>query len=102
MLLALSANVRFDKIGFLKILFGISQGWGVGEIFDFFESCLVLFTPSPGRVRRPSRGLEKFFPPVLQRCYGCSFDTQEILHAGHGMCFFFFLFWRERCLHKVS
>ena len=44
----------------------------------------VLFTPSLGRVRRPCRGLEKFFQPVLQRCYGCSFDAQEIVHTGHG------------------
>ena len=63
---------------------------------------LVLFTPSLGRVRRPCRGLEKFFPPVLQRCYGCSFDAQEIVHTGHGMLGFFFFFRRERCLPKVS
>ena len=70
----------------------------------------VVFTPSLGRVRRPCRGLEKFFPPVLQRCYGCSFDAQEIVHTGHGMlgcyCFFFFFFfffiWSDRCLPKVS
>ena len=55
------------------------------------------FIPSLVRVRRPCRGLEKFFPPVLQRCYGCSFHAQEIVHTGHGMldyycfCFFFFL-----------
>ena len=30
----------------------------------------VLFTPSLGRVRRLCRGLEKFFPPILQHCYG--------------------------------
>ena len=67
-------------------------------------SVLVLFIPSLVRVRRPCRELEKFFPPVLQRCYGCSFHAQEIVHTGHGMlgyyCFFFF--WRERCLPKVS
>ena len=66
----------------------------------------VLFIPSLGRVRRPCRGLEKFFPPVLQRCYGCSFHAQEIVHTGHGMlgyyCFWFFFLWRERCLPKVS
>ena len=66
----------------------------------------VLFIPSLVRVRRPCRGLEKFFPPVLQRCYGCSFHAQEIVHTGHGMlgynCFFLFFFWRERCLPKVS
>ena len=54
----------------------------------------VLFIPSLVRVRRPCRGLEKFFPPVLQRCYGCSFHAQEIVHTGHGMlgyfCFFLF------------
>ena len=63
-----------------------------------------LFTPSLGRVRRLCRGLEKFFPPVLQRCYGCSFDAQEIVHTSHGMLgfFFHFFFWRERCLPKVS
>ena len=33
----------------------------------------------------------------LQRCYGCSFHAQEIVHTGHGMlgyycfCFFFLL-----------
>ena len=49
----------------------------------------VLFTPSLGRVRRPCRGLEKFFPPVLQRCYSCSSDAQEIVPTGRGMlgCF---------------
>ena len=66
----------------------------------------LLFIPSLVRVRRPCRGLEKFFPPVLQRCYGCSFHAQEIVHTGHGMlgynCFLFFFFWRERCLPKVS
>ena len=63
----------------------------------------VLFTPSLGHVRRPFRGLQKFFPPVLQRCYGCSFDAQEIVHSGHGMLgFYFFSFWRERCLPKVG
>ena len=64
----------------------------------------ILFTPSLGRVRRPCRGLEKFFPPVLQRYYGCSFDAQEIVHTGHGtlcFCFFFFFFWRERWLPKI-
>ena len=60
----------------------------------------VLFIPSLVRVRRPCRGLEKFFPPVLQRCYGCSFHAQEIVHTGHGMlgynCFFvFFLLERK-------
>ena len=67
-------------------------------------SPLFLFTPSLGRVRRPCRGQEKFFPPVLQRCYGCSFDAQEIIHTGHDMLvlFLFFFFWRERCLPKVS
>ena len=66
---------------------------------------IVLFTPFLGRVRRPCRGLEKFFRPVLQRCYGCSFDAQEIVHTSHGMlgcyclCFFF---WTETCLPKVS
>ena len=30
----------------------------------------VLFTPSLGRVRRPCRGLQKYFLLVLQRCYG--------------------------------
>ena len=61
---------------------------------------IVLFIPSLVRVRRPCRGLEKFFPPVLQRCYGCSFHAQEIVHTGHGMlgynCFFFFFFLLER------
>ena len=71
------------------------------------QFCYVLFILSLVRVRRPCRGLEKFFPPVLQRCYGCSFHAQEIVHTGHGMlgynCFFlFFFFWRERCLPKVS
>ena len=59
----------------------------------------VLFIPSLVRVRRPCRGLEKFFPPVLQRCYGCSFHAQEIVHTGHGMldyyCFCFFLLERK-------
>ena len=61
----------------------------------------VLFIPSLGRVRRPCRGLEKFFPPVLQRCDGCSFHAQEIVHTGHGMlgyycfCLFFFLLERK-------
>ena len=59
----------------------------------------VLFIPSLVRVRRPCRGLEKFFPPVLQRCYGCSFHAQEIVHTGHGMldyyCFVFFLLERK-------
>ena len=74
----------------------------------FLSRSIVLFIPSLVRVRRPCRGLEKFFPPVLQRCYGCSFHAQEIVHTGHGMlgynCFFFlfFFFWRERCLPKVS
>ena len=58
------------------------------------DSLHVLFIPSLVRVRRPCRGLEKFFPPVLQRCYGCSFHAQEIVHTGHGMlgynCFFLF------------
>ena len=55
------------------------------------ETKNVLFTPSLGRVRRPCRGLEKFSPPVLQCCYGCSFDAQEIVHTSQGMlCFFFF------------
>ena len=56
----------------------------------------VLYIPSLVRVRRPCRGLEKFFPPVLQRCYGCSFHAQEIVYTGHGMlgyyCFFFVFF----------
>ena len=61
---------------------------------------LVLFIPSLVRVRRPCRGLEKFFPPVLQRCYVCSFHAQDIVHTGHGMlgynCFFsFFLLERK-------
>ena len=71
-----------------------------------FNRARVLFTPSLGRVQRLCRGLEKFFPPVLQRCYGCSFDAQEIVHTGHGMLgffsFFSFFFWRETCLPKVS
>ena len=67
----------------------------------------VLFTPSPLQVVSEDRVEDKrnFFPPVLQRCYGCSFDAQEIVHTGHGMlgcCFCFFFFWRERCLPKVS
>ena len=68
------------------------------------DACDVLFIPSLVRVRRPCRGLEKFFPPVLQRCYGCSFHAQEIVHTGHGMLGYFlrFSFWRERCLPKVS
>ena len=57
---------------------------------------LVLFIPSLVRVRRPCRGLEKFFPPVLQRCYGCSFHAQEIVHTGHGMLGFFCFFFFER------
>ena len=63
------------------------------------ETKNVLFTPSLGRVRRPCRGLEKFFPPVLQRCYGCSFHAQEIVHTGHGMLgyyWFFFFFFGEK------
>ena len=65
--------------------------------FSYFScnNLYVLFTPSLGRVRRPCRGLEKFFPPVLQRCYGCNFDAQEIVHTGHGMLGFF-LFLLER------
>ena len=64
---------------------------------------IVLFTPSLGRVRRPCRGLEKFSPPVLQRCYGCSFSrTRDCAHRSRHVVFFlsFFLFWRERCLSK--
>ena len=58
----------------------------------------VLFTPSLGRVRRPSRGKEKFFPPILQRCYGCSFDAHEIVHTGHGILgFFSFFLERKMC-----
>ena len=64
-----------------------------------YNTELVLFIPSLVRVRRPCRGLEKFFPPVLQRCYGCSFHAQEIVHTGHGMlgyyCFFFFFLERK-------
>ena len=60
----------------------------------------LLFIPSLVRVRRPCRGLEKFFPPVLQRCYGCSFHAQEIVHTGHGMlgynCFFSFFSFGEK------
>ena len=63
------------------------------------ETKNVLYIPSLVRVRRPCRGLEKFFPPVLQRCYGCSFHAQEIVHTGHGMlgyyCFFFFFLERK-------
>ena len=78
------------------------SGWlGVGSIpalalslflqwiyFLLFLQCKtyqILFTPSLGRVRRPCRGLEKFFPPVLQRCYGGSFDAQEIVHTSHSI-----------------
>ena len=82
-----------------------SVNWGDDD-FSSEEEESVLFIPSLVRVRRPCRGLEKFFPPVLQRCYGCSFHAQEIVHTGHGMlgynCFFLFFFWRERCLPKVS
>ena len=61
------------------------------------ETKNVLFIPSLVRVRRPCRGLEKFFPPVLQRCYGCSFHAQEIVHTGHGMLgYFLFFFLLER------
>ena len=68
--------------------------------FQVLPGKSVLFIPSLVRVRRPCRGLEKFFPPVLQRCYGCSFHAQEIVHTGHGMlgynCFFvFFLLERK-------
>ena len=42
--------------------------------------CLLL-----DRVRRPCGGLEKFFPPVPQRCCGCSFDAEEIFHISHGI-----------------
>ena len=66
------------------------------RIFSKLNVHNVLFIPSLVRVRRPCRGLEKFFPPVLQRCYGCSFHAQEIVHTGHGMldyyCFCFFSF----------
>ena len=70
-----------------------------------FTNRLLLFIPSLGRVRRPCRGLEKFFPPVLQRCYGCSFHAQEIVHTSHGMlgyyCFvFFFLLERKVPAHS--
>ena len=58
--------------------------------FSWFAN--VLFTSSLGRVRRPCRGQEKVFPPVLQRCYGCSFDAQKIVHTGPGMLFFLFSF----------
>ena len=61
------------------------------------SSIVFCFTPSLGRVRRLCRGLEKFSPPVLQRCYGCSFDAQEIVHTGHGILgFFLFSFFLER------
>ena len=61
-----------------------------GVVFLYFS---LSFIPSLVRVRRPCRGLEKFFPPVLQRCYGCSFHAQEIVHTGHGMLgYFFFVF----------
>ena len=61
-----------------RICFQAVQVWQRAKI-------LILFIPSLVRVRRPCRGLEKFFPPVLQRCYGCSFHAQEIVHTGHGM-----------------
>ena len=45
----------------------------------------VLFIPSLVRVRRPCRGLEKFFPPVLQRCYHhysfYSFNAENSVHS---------------------
>ena len=74
------------------------------SISNSFLYSSVLFIPSLVRVGRPCRGLEKFFPPVVQRCYGCSFHAREIVHTGHGMLgyFCFFFFWRERCLPKVS
>ena len=46
-----------------------------------------MFIPSLDRVRRPCRGLEKFFPPVLQRCYSCSSVAQETKN-GSRFCFF--------------
>ena len=62
-----------------------------------FYYSVYSFSTFIGRVRRPCRGLEKFpHAPVLQRCYGCSFDAQEIVHTGHGMLgFFLFLFERK-------
>ena len=91
----------------------MEPNFSLGLLLVFIVLCIlsrffsfVLIIPSLVRVRRPCRGLEKFFPPVLQRCYGCSFHAQEIVHTGHGMldyyCFCFFFFWRERCLSKVS
>ena len=84
---------------------GLKPVWG--SLFFFFhihnleankgggpktrETKNVLITPSLGLVRRPRRRLEKFSPPVLQCCYGCSFDAQEIVHTSQGMLCFFFL-----------
>ena len=64
----------------------------IAFFFAFSRKVEVLFTPSLGRAQRPCRGLEKYFPPDLQRCYGCSFDAQEIVHTGHGMLGFFSFF----------
>ena len=74
-----------------KLHAGVPQG----AILSPLLFC-VLFIPSLVRVRRPCRGLEKFFPPVLQRCYGCSFHAQEIVHTGHGMLGYFCFFLLER------
>ena len=74
-------------------------------IMTSLASSFVLITPSLARVRRPCRGLGKFFLPCLQcNSYGCSIDAQENVHTGHGLLYFFLFpfFETERCLPKVS
>ena len=58
-------------------------------------SCNVYsFSRSCPKIKSRAR---EVFPAGLQRCYGCSFDAQEIVHTCHGMlCFFFFLFLEKK------
>ena len=62
------------------------------KLWVFFAHSSV-YSFSIGRVRRPCRGLKKFFPPVLQRCYGCSsWRTRDCAHRSRHVFFSFFLF----------
>ena len=65
------------------------------SVYSFSRSC-------PKTVSRT----REVFPTGSTTLLRLQLHAQEIVHTGHGMlgcyCVFFFFFWRERCLPKVS